>query len=126
MINRMKLRSFKQGHDQPVKQYVGQLKQIARMCQFLRTCSWGTCIQRNDYSDEMVLDQLEQGLNDNEVQMKVLAYDKDNFNLESIKKLITTKEYGKATAVDGSQVKGIPIAWERGAESPVGEPTLMD
>ena len=83
MVNRMKLRSLKQGPDQLVKQYLGHLKQIARSCHFLMTCSSGTCEQKNNCRDEMVLYQLVQGLNDDEIQKKVLAYDKDEFNLDN-------------------------------------------
>ena len=100
MINRIKLRSLKQGPDQPVKQHIGPLKQIARTCQFLTACSSGICDQKTDYSDKMVLDQLVQGLNDDEIQKKVLAYKEDQFNLKNIKKLVTTKECSKATQKD--------------------------
>ena len=91
MINRMKLRSLKQGPDQPVKQYIGLLRQIARTCHFSMMCSSGTCKQKNDYSNEMVPDQLVQGLNDNEIHKKVLAYEEDEFNLDNIEKLLATK-----------------------------------
>lgn len=50
VINRVKLWALKQCPDQPVKQYVGSLKQMARICQFSMSCSSGICNQKTDYS----------------------------------------------------------------------------
>ena len=70
MINRFKLRGLQQGPEQPVQQYVGMLKQVARTCKFNMPCSNRGCNETCDFSEEMVLDQLVQGLNDEEIQKK--------------------------------------------------------
>ena len=88
MVNRLKLRSIKQGPEQPVQQYVGMLKQAARTCQFIVKCTGEFCDKVCDYSEEMVLDQLVQGLNDDEVQKKVLALPETDFKLSQVEKLI--------------------------------------
>ena len=48
----------------------------------------------------MVLDQLVQGLNDDEIQKKVLSIQEENFNLDHVEKLIMNEECGKATQKD--------------------------
>ena len=100
MINRLKLRNLKQGPEQPVQQYVASLKQISRTCKFSIECSADHCNQKNDFSEEMVLDQLVQGLNDDEIQKKVLSIQEENFNLDHVEKLIMNEECGKATQKD--------------------------
>ena len=100
MINRLKLRKLVQGPDQPVQQYVGSLKQIARTCKFSVECSADGCQNKNDFSQEMVLDQLVMGLNDDEIQKKVLGVKEENFNLDHVEKLIITEECSKATQKD--------------------------
>ena len=69
-------------------------------CHFSMMCSSSTCEQKNNYSDEMVPDQLVQGLNYDETHKKALAYDEDEFNIDNIKQLMTTEECGKATQKD--------------------------
>ena len=97
MINRLKLRGLQQGPEQPVQQYVGMLKQVARTCKFNMPCHNRVCNEICDFSEEMVLDQLVQGLNDEEIQKKVLAFKEEDFTLSKVEKLIITEECGKAT-----------------------------
>ena len=97
MINRLKLQSQVQGPDQPVQQYIAALKQIARTCKYRVKCSKDGCDQNVDYSNEMVLDQLVKGLNDDEIQKKVLSSKEDEFNLQNVEKIIVAEECSKAT-----------------------------
>ena len=97
MINRLKLQGLMQGPDQPVQQYVASLKQIARTCQYSIKCSKEGCNTVVDYSSEMVLDQLIRGLNDDDIQKKVLSSREDDFNLTNIEKIIITEECSKTT-----------------------------
>ena len=105
MINRLKLHNLMQGPDQPVQQYVSSLKQIARTCQYSIVCSRQGCNTRVDYSQEIVLDQLVRGLNDDEIQKKVLSTKEEEFNLNSVEKIIVAEESSKATQLEskGSQ-----------------------
>ena len=100
MMNRLKLRNLKQGPDQPVQQYVSSLKQIARTCKFTMVCSAEGCDRQNDYSEEMVLDQLTMGLNDDDIQKKVLGCKEENFNLNFVERLIINQECSKVTQKD--------------------------
>ena len=100
MVNRLKLRGIKQGPDQPIQQYVGALKQAARTCQFTTKCTEELCDGVCDYSEEMVLDQLVQGLNDDEIQKKVLALPEADFKLNKVEQLIISEECSKATQKD--------------------------
>ena len=97
MINRLKLHNLVQGEDQPVQQYVASLKQIARTCQYTVPCSKEGCDTRVDYSHEMVLDQLVRGLNDDDIQKKVLSCKEQDFNLDSVEKVVIAEESSKAT-----------------------------
>ena len=92
MINLLKLRNLRQGPDQPVQQYVSSLKQIARTCKFTMVCSADGCDRQNDYSEEMVLDQLTMGLNDDKIQRRVLGCKEENFNLDFVEKLVINEE----------------------------------
>ena len=92
MVNCLKLRNLKQGPDQPVQQYVSALKQIARTCKFTMICFAEACNRQNNYSEEMVLDQLTMGLNDDEIQKKVLGCKEENFNLDFVEKLVINQE----------------------------------
>merc|ERR1711867_266800 len=100
MINRLKLRNLKQRPDQPVQQYVSSLKQIARTCKFTMACSADGCSRQNDYSEEMVLDQLTMGLNDDEIQRRVLGCKEENFILNFVEKLVINQECSKGTQKD--------------------------
>ena len=100
MVNRLKLRSIRQGPDQPVQQYVGMLKQAARTCQFTIKCIGESCNKVCDYSEEMVLDQLVQGLNDEDIQKKVLALAESDFKLSKVEQLIVSEECSKLTQKD--------------------------
>ena len=97
MINRLKLQSLMQGPDQPVQQYVASLKQVARTCQYSIKCSRDGCDAVVDYSSEMVLDQLIRGLNDEDIQKKVLSSREDPFTLPNVEKIIITEECSKTT-----------------------------
>ena len=97
MVNRLKLHKMAQGPDQPVQQYVASLKQIARTCRYSVQCSRQGCNTNIDYSNEMVLDQLVRGLNDDDIQKKVLSCPEENFNLAAVEKIIIAEECSKAT-----------------------------
>ena len=100
MINRLKLHGCVQGPDQPVQQFVANLKQIARTCCYNVQCSADGCDTAIDYSNEMVLDQLIRGLNDDDIQKKVLSTKEEDFNLDAIEKVIISEECSKATQRD--------------------------
>ena len=88
---------MKQGPENPVQKYVGHLNRIAWTCHFYMTCSADNCDNKYDFSNEMVLDQLIQGLNDDDIQKKVLVCKKEGFNIE---KLVINEECGKGTQKD--------------------------
>ena len=97
MVNRLKLHRLVQGHDQPVQQFVANLKQVARTCKYTIKCSADGCNQDVDYSNEMVLDQLVGGLSDDDIQKKVLSSSEQDFNLQNVEKIIVAEECSKFT-----------------------------
>ena len=97
MVNRLKLHSLMQGEDQPVQQYVATLKQVARTCQYTVKCPNSDCNGAVDYAQEIVLDQLVRGLNDTEIQRKVLSCKESEFTLDSVEKIIVAEESSKAS-----------------------------
>ena len=106
MVNRLKLKRLVQGPDKPVQQFVASLKQVARTCKYTVKCTAEGCVQDVDYSNEMVLDQLVGGLNDDEIQKKVLSSSEQDFNLQNVEKIIVAEECSKFTQRE-SKVKVI-------------------
>jgi hypothetical protein len=88
-VNRIKLTRIMQGPDEPVQQYLATLKQTARTCLFNFKCTApnDACDHVNNYEDEMVLDQLVNGLYDPDIQAKVLASQEENLTVEFVEKL---------------------------------------
>ena len=97
MVNRLKLHSLVQGPDEPVQQFVAKLKQVARTCKYTIKCTADGCTQAVDYSNEMVLDQLVRGLNDDDIQKKVLSSNEQEFNIQNVEKIIVAEECSKLT-----------------------------
>ena len=100
MVNRIKLHGLMQGPDQPVQQYIANLNQVARTCKFSVKCPNAACAGIVDYSDEIVLDQLVNGLNDSDIQKKVLSIEEANFNMDKVEKLIIAEEASKNTQIE--------------------------
>ena len=63
-------------------------------------CSAEGCDRLNNYSEEMVLDQLTMGLNDHNIQKKFLGCKEENFNLNFVERLVINQECSKATQKD--------------------------
>ena len=66
----------------------------------MMVCSADGCGRQNDYSEEMVLDQLTMGLNDDEIQRRVLGCKEENFNLDFVEKLVISQECSKTMQKD--------------------------
>ena len=97
IVNRKKLHRLMQKPDQPVQQYNAKLKLTARTCCFSITCTRAHCNTSIDYSNKMVLDQLIHGLNDDNIQRKVLSSQEEDSNLEEVEKIIVVQECSQAT-----------------------------
>ena len=91
--------------DQPIQQYVASLKQIARTCKFSVKCKNTDCAGDVDYADEIVLDQLVKGLNDEDIQAKVLSMEEANFTTDKVEKLIIVEEHTKNSQKDSKSAE---------------------
>ena len=68
-----------------------------RTCQYNVKCTSASCRATIDYSQEMVLDQLVRGLNDNQIQRQVLSCKEEDFNLDTVEKVIIAEESSRVT-----------------------------
>ena len=64
---------------------------------FNEKCTSDGCDTIVDYSQEIVFDQLVRGLNNEDIQKKVLACKEAEFNLHAVEKVIIAEETSKAT-----------------------------
>ena len=109
-----------QGPYEPVQQYLATLKQTARICLFNFKCTApnDACDHVNNYEDEMVLDQLVNGLYDPDIQAKVLASQEENLTVEFVEKLVKAEELSKTSqkhskSADGS-IAGLSSTYKQG------------
>ena len=86
-----------QGPNEPVQQYLATLKQTSRTCLFNFKCTapYDACDHMNNYEDNMVLDQLVNGLYDPDIQAKVLASHEENLTVHFVEKLVKAEELSK-------------------------------
>ena len=66
----LKLQRLKQDSGQPVAQFAAKLREVARQCQLLVTCS---CERQVSFEEELVLFQFLSGLQDTDVQSELLT-----------------------------------------------------
>ena len=96
-VNRIKLTKIVQGPEELVQQYLARLKQTARTCLFTVKCSGPECDHINNYSDEMVLDQLVNGLYDPEIQAKVLTSQEKDLTIVLVENVVKAEELSRAS-----------------------------
>ena len=103
METRQEMRNLKQKPGQTISDYKECLEQIAKKCNFVIKCSSSDCDRENDFSEQMVLDQMIHGLEDNNIQKQVLSFcfDNNNSNLIDIVEFAKTEETKKTNQIIG-------------------------
>lgn len=92
LVNRSILWSMKQGHDEAITAFISKLKGQAAICAYSLKCK--DCESVNDYSLDIVTDQLIRGLANIEIQQEVLASGEKLSGHEQIVNFVVGKESG--------------------------------
>ena len=100
----MKVLQIHQDSDQPVLNYITQLKAAARQCNFIMQCTCTTTVKCKciDFTDPMVLYMLVAGVNDMELQEELLT--EADLTLELAEKKAIAKESAKYSQEDISRL----------------------
>ena len=95
LASTMKVLKMHQDSDQPVLNYIAQLKAAARHCNFKVKCKCTTIVKYKciDFTDHMVLYMLVAGVNDMELQEELLT--EVDLTLELAEKKAVAKESAK-------------------------------
>jgi tRNA G26 N,N-dimethylase Trm1 len=82
-----------------------RLKPVARTGKFKEECQG--CNQQVDFTDQMVLDNIIQGLSDEDIKRKVLAMPESDCTLEKVIKFIEAEETGKYSLSDTKDLASV-------------------
>ena len=107
MVNRLKLNSLVQCWDEAITSFETRLKPLARTGKFKEKS--GACGEKEDYTDQMVLDNLIRGLADDDIKKKVLAIPEENLTLEKVLQFVQAEEIGKLSLSDSKVLE--LVAW---------------
>ena len=74
-VHRMEFSKLSQDANEPIVQFVGRLKAAATFCSFKKSCgcTHPNCVKEVNYADEMISQQLVNGLSSHEHQLRLLA-----------------------------------------------------
>ena len=110
MVNIMKMRSFVQDRDEPVRSFLSKLKGASAVCK-LTVKSTGVKDEAVSYADQEILHCLVKGLADEDIRQQVLGAT-DEMNLEATVKFIEVKEAGKKAGayLDSGDVSGVMVS----------------
>ena len=78
---RYEMRKMKQNSDQTIYDYIDSLRKVAKKCRFLIKCSSNGCTMENDFSEQMVLDQLVHGMCNDDIRKQVFSSNLDQNEL---------------------------------------------
>ena len=92
LMNRSILWNMNQDHNEPVTAYISKLKGQAAICDYSLKCK--DCDSVNDYSLDIVTDQIIRGLANIDIQQEVLASGKKLTEHEQIVNFVVGKEAG--------------------------------
>ena len=90
-VHRMEFSKMKQDTNEPIVQFVGRLKAAATFCSFKKACGCGhkECAVEVNYADEMISQQLVNGLSSHEHQLRLLVESDELKTLDArVKRLI--------------------------------------
>ena len=97
-VNRVKLRTLKQGLGEPVRNFASKIKSLATNCSFTIRCTQVGCNSIISYQEAMITDQLINGLANTKIQKDVLSK-ANNMDLETLLNYIEGRE--SALAIQG-------------------------
>ena len=114
LAHRLKLEFMVQGVDETITSFETRLKQVARSGGFQVECT--TCKGLNNYTDQMVIDNLIRGLADEEIMREVLATPDTECNLNKVSGFLVSEEsvmsrppsHIRKQQQQGGQVKAVP------------------
>ena len=117
-VNRVKLTSIKQDRGEPVRKFAGRVRSLAAVSEYSVKC--GDCQTDVSYTDQVIMDQIINGLADTEIQRDVLSHaDSDTMTLETLLIFVEGKESGlssqgllnRSSPHSNSEVRTIKCRW---------------
>ena len=92
-VNRVKLISIKQDRGEPVRKFAGRICSLAAVSDYSVKC--GGCQTKVPYTEQVIMDQVTNGLADPEIQKDVLSHvDADTMTLDKLLLFVEGKESG--------------------------------
>ena len=114
LVNRSNLWNMKQERGQPITTYISKLRGQAAICDYSLKCI--KCNKVNDYSQDIVTDQLIRGLANNDIQQELLAQGDTLRTHEQILQYIIGKQAGirnQAFLVTSTSLLDVQSAYQR-------------
>ena len=93
LVHRIRMGQTSQAPGSSIRIFQATLKGQTKLCQYKFKCS--ACQVENDYSEEMILDQLIRGIGDKEILADLLGDTKTDRTLVEVVKFIARKEQAK-------------------------------
>ena len=92
-VNRVKLTSIKQDRGEPIRKFAGRVRSLAAVSDYSVKCAG--CQAEVPYTDQVIMDQVINGLADTEIQRDVLSHaDADTMTLDKLLLFVEGKESG--------------------------------
>ena len=97
LVNVVEFLDIAQESEEPVSKYISRVKGQAKVCEFNVTCPAEACGQEVSYSDKLCSHVIVRGLNDSEIQERVLALaaTEENLTLKRITEFLYAQETGR-------------------------------
>ena len=93
LVHRIRMGQTSQAPGSSIRIFQATLKGQTKLCQYKFKCS--ACQVENDYSEEMILDQLIRGIGDKEILADILGDTKTDITLVEVVEFIARKEQAK-------------------------------
>ena len=92
-VNRVKVTSIKQDRGEPVRKFAGRIRSLAAVSEYSVKCEG--CQNNVSYTNQVIMDQVINGLADPEIQRDVLSHaEADTMTLEKLLVFVEGKESG--------------------------------
>merc|ERR1712055_823883 len=117
LVHRIRMGQTSQALGSSIRIFQATLKGQTKLCQYKFKCS--ACQVENDYSEEMILDQLIRGIGDKEILADLLGDTKTDRTLSEVVEFIARKEQakqeqGKVSFESTGAVRQTPVTPPRG------------
>ena len=117
-VNRVKVTSIKQDRGEPVRKFAGRIRSLAAVSEYSVKCEG--CQNNVSYTNQVIMDQVINGLADPEIQRDVLSHaEADTMTLEKLLVFVEGKESGLTSQglmntrvpASNSEVRPVKCRW---------------